>query len=239
MTRLSHAVFLAAAVASGPALAQTLTGDLDNLDPMIWIDPNGCHHWMMDDGVEGYLTPRLNRDGTPRCPGVTPATYPNAQNTTQRFEQEATLWTDRLGCQHWISDHGSAGFLSARLDRQGRPVCPGKQPQSVSLDADALFDTNKSDLRPEAVAELNEFGTMAQRLGKTRVRVEGHTDGRGSDAYNQTLSERRATSVAAYLSQNFGINSETKGFGETSPVASNDTAAGRQANRRVDITILN
>ncbi|MFK7945496.1 MAG: OmpA family protein [Paracoccaceae bacterium] len=160
-----------------------------------------------------------------------------------RFTQEAVLWTDRLGCQHWIADHGGPGFLSARLDRQGRPVCPGQQapteqPRSITLDADALFDTNKSDLRPEAIAELNDFGTKARQLGKTRIRVEGHTDSRASDAYNQALSERRAESVANYLGRNFGINAETRGYGETSPVAPNSTAEGRQANRRVDIILL-
>lgn len=243
MLRLATATLMVAATVSGPALAQQLTGDLDNLEPQIWLDPNGCEHWLMDDGVEGYLSPRLNRDGTPKCPGVSQASFPNAQNNMPAFRQEATLWTDRLGCQHWIADHGGPGYLSARLDRQGRPVCPGRQapeavPTAITLGADALFDTNKSDLRPEAVAELNDFGNKMRALGKSRVRVEGHTDSRASDAYNQGLSERRAASVAAYLAQNFGISAETRGFGESSPVQSNDTAEGRQANRRVDIILL-
>ncbi|MEM1297666.1 MAG: OmpA family protein [Pseudomonadota bacterium] len=228
---------------SGPALSQALTGDLDNLEPKLWVDPNGCQHWILDDGVEGYLTPRLNRDGTPKCPGVTQASWPAAQNNAPRFTQEATLWTDRLGCQHWVADHGGPGYLSARLDPQGRPICPGKQApageqRSVTLGADALFDTNESDLRPEAVAELEAFGTKARALGKKRIRVEGHTDSRASDAYNQALSERRAKSVATYLAQNFGLEADTRGYGEGSPVASNATAEGRQANRRVDIILL-
>ena len=239
MLRLATAFILAASAVN----AQGLSGDLDNLDPKIWVDPNGCQHWILDDGVEGYLTPRLNRDGTPQCPGVTQASFPNAQNNAPRFSQEVTLWTDRLGCQHWIADHGGPGYLSARLDLQGRPVCPGKQapseqPRAITLGADALFDTNKAELRPEAVAELNEFGAKARELGKKRIRVEGHTDSRASDAYNQDLSERRATSVANYLAQNYGLDVATRGFGESSPVAPNSTKEGRQRNRRVDIILL-
>lgn len=237
MTRLAPALALITAVVGGPAMAQ-MSGDLDNLEPQIWTDPNGCHHWYLDDGVEGYLTPRLNPDGTPVCPGVRAASYPRAQDNMPSYTLEAALWTDRLGCQHWVADRGAVGFLSARLDPQGRPVCPGKQAQTITLDADALFDTDKSALRPAAIAELNEFGERMQRLGKSRVRIEGHTDSRGTETYNQALSERRAASVAAYLQQNFGVAAVTRGFGENSPVATNDTVAGRQANRRVDITLL-
>ena len=203
-----------------------------------WVDPNGCEHWVIDDGVEGYLTPRRNRDGTPVCPkaGSAPGT---AGITEVTFE--AIAWTDPNGCQHWASDHGVKGFMSERLARDGTPVCPGKVkplPEVITLGADALFDTNKSDLRPEAIAELDDFGSKMNKLKKTRLRITGHTDSRGSEPYNQGLSERRAASVAAYLAQNFGLQSETGGLGESSPVAENTTTAGRQANRRVEITIL-
>ena len=126
MLRLLAAATLAMTTLATPVTAQRLGGDLDNLEPKIWVDPNGCQHWMMDDGVEGYLTPRLNRDGTPVCPEVTQSTWPAAQNNAPRYDVEATLWTDRLGCQHWVADLGGQGFLSARLSRDGKPVCPGK-----------------------------------------------------------------------------------------------------------------
>ena len=73
------------------------------------------------------------------------------------------------------------------------------------------------------------------------VRVEGHTDSRGSDAYNMTLSQSRAESVAAYLVSR-GVNSSSLipvGMGETSPIANNDTAEGQAANRRVDFIVHN
>ncbi len=132
--------------------------------------------------------------------------------------------------------------MSQRLDRQGRPVCPGAaQPapaQTFTLNADALFDTDKAILRPEAVAELNDFGAKARELGKNLIYVVGHTDSRASDAYNLALSERRARAVATYLQQNFGLTPQIAGRGESEPVATNDTAEGRQANRRVEITLL-
>ncbi len=156
---------------------------------------------------------------------------------------QAAVWTDPNGCQHWIIDDGTEGYLTPRLEKAtGRPVCPGRQApapaETITLDADALFDTDRSDLRLEAVAELNDFGAKAQQLGKKRLFIVGHTDSRASDAYNQRLSERRARSVADYLSTNFGLVAQIEGKGESAPVESNATAAGRQANRRVEITVL-
>lgn len=211
---------------------------LDNLAAATWTDPNGCQHWVIDDGVEGYLTPRLGRDGRPVCPRVT--SVGNAG--VPRVTLNVTTWTDPNGCQHWATDGGGEGFMSPRLHRDGRPVCPGAKqpapPQTITLAADALFDTDKSNLRPRAIAELDDFGTKMRQLGKKRVYVVGHTDSRASDAYNQALSERRARAVAAYLEKNFGIVSQTEGRGESEPVAGNDTRDGRQANRRVEITLL-
>jgi len=74
----------------------------------------------------------------------------------------------------------------------------------------------------------------------TRFLIEGHTDSRGRDSYNKSLSDQRAASVRLYL-EGKGIPAsrlESKGFGEEKPVASNDTAAGRQENRRVNLSIL-
>jgi len=79
-----------------------------------------------------------------------------------------------------------------------------------------------------------------QEYPRSRFLIEGHTDSRGRDAYNQKLSDERAASVLNYLIGK-GISSsrlQSKGFGETQPIASNDTAAGRQENRRVQLSIL-
>ena len=245
LARLSFPLGLAAllgACAAQPGEDYGIDGKkLTELKATIWTDPLGCEHWVADDLSEGYMTARRNRDGTPRCPN--PASSRSVFATLPVLKLEMSLWTDARGCQHWVRDDGAEGFMSERLDRLGRPVCPGApQPartETITLAADALFDTDESVLRPTAIEELNEFGAQMQRLRKTRVYVVGHTDSRASDAYNQALSERRATSVATYLNQQFGIVAQTVGKGETQPIASNATPEGRQANRRVSISILN
>lgn len=213
---------------------------LTALQATIWTDPLGCEHWIADDLSEGYMTARRNRDGTPRCPN--PVSDRQVLGKHPMLNLEMSLWTGANGCQHWIRDDGGEGFMSERLDRQGRPVCPGAprpaQTETTTLAADALFDTNEAVLRPSAIAELAEFGQRMQQIGKSQVFIVGHTDSRASESYNQRLSERRAASVAQYLKQGFGIVAQTEGRGEREPVAPNDTDEGRKANRRVAISIL-
>jgi OOP family OmpA-OmpF porin len=212
---------------------------LSDLKAQIWVDPNGCQHWFIDDGVEGYLSPRRNRDGTPICDASkSRGGVASASLTTMAV----AIWTDQRGCQHWVSDHGAPGYMSERISRTGRPVCKGSPEPSeigtLTLSADGLFDTGKADLRPKARTVLDEFGEKMQQLGKKRLQIIGHTDSQGSASYNQDLSERRAKAVAAYMQSQFGVTSQTAGQGETSPVADNATQQGRQANRRVDIAVL-
>ena len=105
--------------------------------------------------------------------------------------------------------------------------------------ADVLFDTAKFSLRPLAREKLAKVaGIMAGHSG-LRLQVEGFTDSVGGDEYNQTLSENRATSVRDYLTKaGLSMDSVTsKGFGKTMPVASNETAVGRQQNRRVELVV--
>ena len=105
--------------------------------------------------------------------------------------------------------------------------------------SDVLFDTGKFTLRPEAREKLAKVAGIVSGHPGLRLDVEGHTDSVGSDEYNQTLSEHRAGSVRDYLTQQgMAPGSVTaKGFGKTQPVASNDTASGRQQNRRVELVI--
>ena len=210
---------------------------LTELQAVVWTDPKGCEHWVIDDGAEGYMTARRDRSGNAVCKGG------GDISGLPVVSVNATIWTDPRGCQHWAFDDGGEGFMSERLARDGTPVCPGvakatAPPQTITLAADALFDTDKSNLRPEAVAELNDFGAKMNQLGKKRVFIVDHTDSRASDSYNQSLSERRAASVARYLEKNYGIVSQTEGRGEKEPVADNGTRDGRQANRRVEISLL-
>lgn len=105
--------------------------------------------------------------------------------------------------------------------------------------ADVLFAFGKYDLQPPAREALAKFSGIVLAHPSLHLAVEGYTDSVGSDTFNQTLSEQRANTVRAYLiTQGLDPNSITAtGFGKSNPVASNDTAAGRQQNRRVQIII--
>lgn len=102
---------------------------------------------------------------------------------------------------------------------------------------DVLFDTDKATLKPGAYSTIERLATVLKEDPSRRVLIEGHTDSVGSGEYNQALSERRARSVQSALFER-GVEASqisTVGKGETTPVASNDTAAGRQQNRRVEL----
>ena len=101
------------------------------------------------------------------------------------------------------------------------------------------FAFNDASVQPQFRPTLDEVSSILSQYPKTYIDVYGHTDSDGSDAYNQTLSERRAQSVAGYLTSH-GVQSAriaTRGFGETQPIASNATEEGKAANRRVEIKI--
>ena len=118
------------------------------------------------------------------------------------------------------------------------PVVPSSE--KVSFAADALFDFDKSVLKPEGKAKLDDLTSKLQGINLEVIIAVGHTDSVGTDAYNQKLSMRRSESVKAYL-QSKGIEANriyTEGKGESQPVESNKTAAGRAKNRRVEIEVV-
>ena len=108
----------------------------------------------------------------------------------------------------------------------------------VSL-PDVLFDTGKSTLRPGAREKLAKISGIVLAYPDLRLAIEGNTDSVGSDAMNQQLSEQRADSVRDYLAEEKipAASMTSQGFGKTQPVASNDTAEGRQQNRRVELVV--
>jgi outer membrane protein OmpA-like peptidoglycan-associated protein len=116
----------------------------------------------------------------------------------------------------------------------------------IELAADVLFDFDKADLLPKAQKTLSQAADIIRDRAKGRVRIDGYTDAKGSDALNQRLSERRAAAVQAWFKTRGNVNNVsfvTQGFGAKNPVASNtkpdgsDDPAGRQKNRRVEIVI--
>lgn len=110
----------------------------------------------------------------------------------------------------------------------------------IALDSAVLFDSGKHRLKPEAHAALEEVIDSIADPAATRIEVAGHTDSVGSEQSNQTLSENRARAVAGYLTESgkFGAEAITiRAFGESRPVASNETSEGRARNRRVELTV--
>ena len=147
---------------------------------------------------------------------------------------------------------GIAGAgIGAYMDKQERDLrarTAGTDVQVIRQGDDLIlnipsginFAYNSADVQPQFRQTLDRVSSVLGQYDETYVDVYGHTDSTGSDAYNQTLSERRAISVADYLSGH-GVQAAriaTRGFGETQPIASNDTEDGRAANRRVEIKIV-
>lgn len=110
----------------------------------------------------------------------------------------------------------------------------------IEIPSEVLFDFDKHDIRSDAVKILQEVAEKIREYADSVVSVEGHTDSVGSDKYNLMLSQKRADSVKEYLIRVQGLKDvefETRGWGESGPIASNQTEEGRQKNRRVEIII--
>ena len=110
----------------------------------------------------------------------------------------------------------------------------------LNIPSGITFAYDSAEVQPQFQRTLDQVAGTLSEYNQTYIDVYGHTDSTGSDAYNQGLSERRATAVADYLSGR-GVQTArigTRGFGKTQPIASNDTDAGRAANRRVEVKIV-
>ena len=143
---------------------------------------------------------------------------------------------------------GSAGYymdkqeakLRAELAGTGVSVTRIGDNITLNMPGNVTFATDSSDLNPAFFEVLGSVGKVLKEFDQTVIEVAGHTDSTGSDSYNQALSERRASSVSQYL-QARNISGQrliTFGAGEQRPIADNSSAAGRQANRRVEITMV-
>ncbi len=131
-------------------------------------------------------------------------------------------------------------LLRQELDGTGVSVTRQGDNIRLNMPGNITFDTDQSNIRPEFQPVLDSVVKVASKFDKTTLRIAGHTDSSGSDAYNQRLSEYRALSVRDYLAMR-GIAQArltSSGYGESRPVADNGTASGRSLNRRVEIEMV-
>lgn len=122
---------------------------------------------------------------------------------------------------------------NAKVERVGEGI-------KITFSSGILFDVNSHVLRPAARKNVSELAKILQKYEDTNILVEGHTDSTGSDRYNETLSEHRASAVSYQLKSQGVSPSRISifGYGESQPIADNSSVSGRQQNRRVEIAIF-
>lgn len=173
------------------------------------------------------------------------------KNGTNEYCWRDTPWTPATGVQG--CDGVPAPVAPAAPAPAAAPAAPAPAPaaapavvpaapatEKVSFAADAFFDFNKTALKPEGKAKLDDLADKVKGLNLEVVIAVGHTDSVGSDAYNDKLSVKRSEAVKSYLAGK-GIDASkiyTEGKGEKQPVADNKSAEGRAKNRRVEIEVV-
>ena len=144
---------------------------------------------------------------------------------------------------------GTAGALiGRRMDRQaeelrqdleGAEIVRVGEGIKITFDSGLMFALSSAELNQATRSNLSDLAETLKKYEATEVLIEGHTDSSGSESFNQTLSEKRANSVSGYL-MTLGVSGQrlsTIGYGENQPIADNESAEGRQKNRRVEVAI--
>ncbi|WP_395028091.1 outer membrane protein OmpA [Comamonas odontotermitis] len=175
--------------------------------------------------------------------GTSELVWKNGTNELCWRDANWTPATAAEGCDGALVKAAEAPATPATTPAAPAPAptpAPVATTQKVTYAADAFFDFDKSVLKPEGKAKLDDLAGKVKNINLEVIIAVGHTDSIGTDAYNQKLSVRRAEAVKAYLVSK-GIDKSrvyTEGKGEKQPVADNKTAAGRAKNRRVEIEVV-
>ncbi len=125
-------------------------------------------------------------------------------------------------------------------DLEGATITRVGEGIKITFDSGLLFEVNKSDVNAVSQHNLANLAVILNKYDDTNVLIEGHTDADGTEEYNQKLSERRAVAVRSFLATQsvYAARMTTMGYGESQPVADNDSAAGKAQNRRVEVGIM-
>jgi len=224
------------------------------------VDARGCPSDSDADGVP---------DGIDQCPN-TPSGTPVDDRGCPRDSDNDGVTDDKDQCPNTpaglaVDEKGCPKDSDGDGVTDDKDLCPNTQP-NVKVDKDGCpieiseretemldkgvitvrnihFETAKWDILPQDEAVLNELGTIFIQWPQLRIEIGGHADWRGTDAYNQTLSEHRANAVRDWLLSHYpaisAANFTAVGYGESRPVATNKTAAGMALNRRVEFKVMN
>ncbi|WP_257884014.1 OmpA family protein [Roseobacter insulae] len=157
-----------------------------------------------------------------------------SQSGLDKGQYIPSIWVDPDGCEHWVLDDGAEGFMTPHVTPDGIPVCRERDVCAI-MKSDQFFASGSARVSAQGRASLEEFFTSAQASAFV---ITGHTDSRASDAFNMRLSLDRANTVAGIAKAQGAVVSDIRGYGERQPAATNDTAAGRAQNRRVEITCI-
>jgi outer membrane protein OmpA-like peptidoglycan-associated protein len=204
---------------------------------------NSCTDKSADTTTADPGQPLTGTDARPVGPADQPAPAAAAPAAASTTGTAAPASTDRMADQGQkltgvVSDlSGAASDLGAKMTDMGLVI---------NFDADVLFDFDKADIKPEAAPTLGKLAEVVQQYTKSRLVITGYTDAKGDDAYNLSLSRRRAQAIADWLKANGAGNTgqtQVQGRGEADPVAPNtkpdgsDNPEGRRQNRRVEVVI--
>jgi len=171
------------------------------------------------------------------------------RNVDNWVNSAGTPWRNGDGTLCWRDAAWTPATAAANCDGWLAPKPAAAAPaaastvtqKKITLQADTLFDFDKSNLKSEGVATLNKLAQDIKKMRLEVVIIVGYTDGIGTDAYNIALGQRRANAVKAYLTNDGGVEATrvyTESKGKADPVASNATAEGRAKNRRVEVEVV-
>ncbi|MDO9618241.1 MAG: OmpA family protein [Pseudomonas sp.] len=158
------------------------------------------------------------------------------------IDQGDTEWAPSVGIgMNFGGGSKPAPVVVAAVEPTPEPVAAAEEPlELVRVELDVKFDFDKAQVKPESYGDIKNLADFMKQYPQTTTVVEGHTDSKGSDTYNQKLSERRASAVRDVLVNQYGVDAarvNAAGYGEARPVADNATDAGRAVNRRVEAEV--